>query len=365
MRSFRLELMVSLGLLAACGPGRGTEGDTEGSCDSPPPELMHEYVCFPVPEGLSDCEACDEECTRDNLNTWSIGDPLCHYQELVVLCGPDPMPEMPGQCCYDFAHNDAIVCIGRPFVVAGEPRVAPRTPRDDWIGEVRPALVGLSEGSRATLAELWTAAAAEEHASVASFARFALQLLAVGAPAALVEGAQRAMADEIAHARICYALASAYRGWPMGPGRLDMSDALGAADLAEMAAAAVREGCVGETVASLLAEAAAGQARDPAVRAALRQIAADEARHAQLAWRFVQWALGRSPAVHEAVREAFSAALARPVAARPWPPEVEVAALRAHGQLAPDEQAALCREVLAGVVAPTADALLARQARAA
>jgi hypothetical protein len=48
-----------------------------------------------------------------------------------------------------------------------------------------------------------------EHASVAAFARFTLDLLALGAPADLVQSAQQALGDEIAHAELCFGLAGA------------------------------------------------------------------------------------------------------------------------------------------------------------
>ncbi|MBZ5707841.1 ferritin-like domain-containing protein [Nannocystis pusilla] len=345
----------------------GTTSDTEGefTCEPAPPGMMQQYVCFPVPDGLPDCAACDEVCEQGWANTAATGDPFCSYVELIVQCGPDPMPAVPGQCCYFIAHGDGMVCEGRPFMVAGEGRVAPTIRRGDWGGAMQPSLAGLNDATCLALADLWGAAAADEHASVAAFARFALQLLAVGAPAALIDGAQRAMADEIAHARACYALAGAYAGCPMGPGRLDMSEVIGESDLPALAAAAVREGCVGETLAALVAQVAAIQARDHAVRSALKQIAVDEGRHAQLAWRFVQWALGRSPAVREAVRDAFAAALREPVTARPWPAEADPEMLRAHGRLSPEEQITLCRDALAGVVGPAADALLGRAEQAA
>jgi len=327
--------------------------------------MMQQYVCFPVPDGLPDCAACDDVCEASWANSAATGDPFCGYTELIVMCGPDPMPAVPGQCCYFIAHGDGMVCEGRPFVVEGEGRVAPSMRRSDWGGPLQPSLAGLSDATCAALADLWGAAAADEHASVAAFARFALQLLAVGAPASLVDGAQRAMADEIAHARACYALAGAYAGCPMGPGRLDMSDVLGDSELPALAAAAVREGCVGETLAALVAQVAAIQARDHAVRSALTQIAKDEGRHAQLAWRFVQWALTRSPAVRVAVREAFAEALRAPISARPWPADADPESLRAHGRLSPDDQVALCRDALVGVVGPAADALLGRAEQAA
>jgi hypothetical protein len=401
-RAFYVELLASLGLVAACNgggdstvgsasataptssateaPTSGTEGatststsETEASetteaelaCDPPPPEMVQKYVCFPVPEGLADCAACDAACTAEEALSALVPDPLCKYEQFVVQCGPDPSPATPGQCCYVVAHTEGWVCAGRPFIIEGDGRVAPSVRRSDWQGSMQPSLAGLSDASRAALAELWGAAAADEHASIAAFARFALQLLAVGAPASLVEGAQRAMVDETAHARACYALAAAYAGCPMGPGRLDVTDALAEADLASMAAMTVREGCVGETLAALIAQVAASHARDHAVRSALKQIAADEARHAQLAWRFVQWALGRSPAAREAVREAFAAALREPVAVRPWPAEADPVALRAHGCLAPEEQLALCRDALTGVIGPAAETLLGGVTQAA
>jgi hypothetical protein len=327
--------------------------------------MMQKYVCFPVPDGLADCAACDATCSQSWANAAATGDPFCSYTDLIVQCGPDPMPAAPEQCCYFIAHGDGMVCEGRPFVVEGAGRVAPTLRRSDWQGQTLPSLAGLDDPTRAALADLWGASAADEHASVASFARFALQLLAVGAPASLVDGAQRAMADEIAHARACYALAGAYAGCPMGPGRLDMSSALGDTDLPALAAAAVREGCVGETLAALVAQVAAFQTSDYAVRSVLKQIAVDEGRHAQLAWRFVQWALGRSPAVREAVREAFAAALREPIGARAWAADADPEQLRAHGRLSPDEQVALCRDALVGVIGPAADALLGRAQQAA
>ncbi len=56
---------------------------------------------------------------------------------------------------------------------------------------------------------------------------------------------------------------------------------------------AIREGCVGETVAALEAAELAEHVADPVLRSALTRIAADEQRHAELAFRFVEWALSK------------------------------------------------------------------------
>ena len=130
-----------------------------------------------------------------------------------------------------------------------------------------------------------------EHASVAAFARFVLQLLAAGAPAALVEEAQTALGDEIAHTKLCFALASRYAGRTLGPGPLPVTGALENGAFFDVVATAITEACIGETLAAIEAAEAAEHASDPDVRSALVTIAADEAKHAELGWKFLRWAL--------------------------------------------------------------------------
>ena len=160
--------------------------------------------------------------------------------------------------------------LGRPLLVDGEARTAPPTPRDDWSASadaVTPDLAGLDGAARAALAAHWLEVGAAEHASVASFARFTLDLCAAGAPASLVAEAQRAGLDEVEHARLAYGLASAYAGRAVGPGPLAMGPIQVAADRMEMLRSLIEEACVGETlgVAEALALAdAAERSRDRA-----------------------------------------------------------------------------------------------------
>jgi hypothetical protein len=292
----------------------------------------------------------------EQMNMMACGSDLAS-----VLCGPTS-PTF-GQCCY-VVDGTLYLCGGRPFVVDGAARTAAGEARADWLLRVADA-GDVDEDTRCALAEAWTRSALDEHASVASFARFVLELLGVGAPADLVSRAQRALGDEIRHAELCFGLASAFAGRAVGPGPLAVAGAAPArVDLAEIAAAAVREGCVGETLAAFEAAVARDAAEHPAVRVALDVIARDEADHAALAYRFVAWALRAGDArVHAAVHEAFTAALAAPPSP---PPEVEgdAGALRAHGQLPLAERRALAARCLAEVVAPSfaALALDARQA---
>ena len=271
-------------------------------------------------------------------------------------------------CCYVHCTGS---CCGRPFVVAGEARVASICERDDWMANassLAPAQdTDLDLATRSRIATAWANDAAMEHASVASFAHFTLDLLALGAPADLVLGAQDATRDEIEHARACFSIASRYAGKNLGPDRLNVDGASPAKDLASAVAAAVVEGCIGETLSALLAEARLARAEDADVRDALSRIATEEARHAELAWSFVGWAItSGGEDIRDAAGRAFETALA--TTPQSWDPSlhgVAPATLRAHGLL--DEKAA--REValraFADVIAPCAAALTGRLATAA
>jgi hypothetical protein len=160
---------------------------------------------------------------------------------------------------------------------------------------------------RAALAEHWTRMGQMEHASIAAFARFSMQLLALGAPSALVEACTQALADETTHTKLCFRLASAYAGRALGPGPLNVDHSLEASSLGEIVELVIAEGCFGETSAALEALEAAESATDPVVVAAYAQIARDEQRHAELAFRFVRWALEQE---QDVVRGRIAIALA-------------------------------------------------------
>jgi hypothetical protein len=128
-----------------------------------------------------------------------------------------------------------------------------------------------------------------------------------------------------------------------------------AADLSALAASAVAEGCVGETLAAIQAAEQHARAIDPAVRAALATIADDEARHAELAWQSVAWSIARGgESVRRAVRTAFAEAVAGVRAAEPQ----STRGLEAHGRLDADTQRQLLARALDDVVLPCAQALL-------
>lgn len=261
-------------------------------------------------------------------------------------------------CCYTFCTG---ACCGRPFAIDGGARVAALCESDAWCS--RGELASLDAVTRDALAAAWRRDALMEHASIASFARFTLHMMALGAPPALVADAQRAALDEVDHARSCFDIAARIDGGVLGPGALDVKGALGAMSVAEAVRAAVLEGCVGETCAALVARSRRDAARDDAVRDALGRIASDESEHAALAWRFVAWAIATGG---EEARESAGRAFreARSIAA---PGElrdgVDEVAWSAYGMLTPREEHAVMRAAIDEVVTPCARALLASAVR--
>jgi hypothetical protein len=278
------------------------------------------------------------------------------WEPKTIVSGP--MPKTGDQCCY---MVDLQLCSvgGRPYLVDERARVAPaeRGARG-WSGPGAVTRGGLTADERAALAEAWTRDALAEHASVASFARFSLALLGVGAPADLVERAHRAALDEIRHAELCFALASAYAGEELAPGPFPLGDDMRVgATLLEIAVSAVHEGCVGETVAAVVAAEQLARATDPAVRAALAEIVADEARHAELAWATVTWAARAGGAeVRAAIARALFDALAGGRGA-PSPGAAAPGALEAHGRLDAATVARVAAGAMTDVVGPAARAL--------
>ncbi|MEM6292497.1 MAG: hypothetical protein AAGA54_14580 [Myxococcota bacterium] len=202
-------------------------------------------------------------------------------------------------CCYHWFEY----CSGRPLVDAGAARTADAIGRTDWADLACPVASPIA----AELLDAWLSDAAAEHASVAAFARVAMELMAVGAPPQLLDDTLQAAKDEVGHAQACYGMASRFTPRVLGPGALPAA-APRTADLVQVAVDAFLEGCVGETTAALVAERAAARATDQHAHDVLAVIAEDESQHAALAWRTVSWALERGgAAVAGALREAFEA----------------------------------------------------------
>jgi hypothetical protein len=311
----------------------------------------------------------DSDCDGGLCTTW-VTEPGCGGIAFACSttadeCGGDGDCPQGEQCTMEGGHRvcvDPQCAIGRPFLVAGNERLAGVIARADWsAGDIRPQLDHLSTTERAALAAHWTQTAQMEHASVAAFARFVLQLLSRGAPPDLIHAAQDAMRDETEHARLCFALAGAYGGSAIGPAPLSLEGALEDQDARAILVGTILEGCIGETVAAIEAAEAAAHAVDPAVAAVLSRIAADETRHAELAWRYVAWALATGDDdLREVARRTF--AQARADAAKleraAAEPSADITRSLSLGRTTEQVRAHLRHETMERVIAPCAARLL-------
>jgi hypothetical protein len=220
-----------------------------------------------------------------------------------------------------------------------------------------------SAKTRALLADHWLRTGAAEHASIAAFSRVSLELIALGAPSTLVAACHRAALDEVRHATTAYAFASAYAGEPLEPSGLPEASLPMTPDLRRLARETLLDGCVGETAAALVAARETDACEDPVIERALASIERDEARHAELAFRILAWALSRGgPALARVINDDLSAAERDVSSVRTSastarnPVRTRGEALRKHGVLSSAGRQHLAAEAL-HVVIPVVRAL--------
>ncbi len=162
----------------------------------------------------------------------------------------------------------------------------------------RPAGLVLPEDVRARdRVGAWLARAAWlEAASIHAFVALAAELEGHAAPAGLVRWALASAADEVRHTTMMTRLALANGARPPAP----VVAPIAPRSLVALAIENAIEGCVRETWGAALAAWQAHTARDPAVRAIFAAIAADELRHAALAWAIDRWLAPRLDAADRA-----------------------------------------------------------------
>ena len=155
---------------------------------------------------------------------------------------------------------------------------------------------------REALAARWRHNGRSEHASVAAFARLTLDLIALGAPPALIADANRDSLDEIRHAELCFSLARALDGREAGPGAFPEAKRTAALPrsrtmaLAKLAVDSVVDGALHEGLSAHVIGALIRRCEDPAIREVLRELAGDESRHAAHGWDVVEWCLAEGGA---------------------------------------------------------------------
>jgi hypothetical protein len=152
-----------------------------------------------------------------------------------------------------------------------------------------------------------------EAVSVHAFERLASELDVHRAPAQLLRAARCARRDEVRHTAMTARLARERGGSPRLP---EAPAPIRARPLLEVAIENAVEGCVRETYGAVQGLVEAQTSRDRGIRRAMMSIAADECRHAELAWAVHGWAMPRLSAnerlqVERAMKDAIAEIAAR------------------------------------------------------
>lgn len=174
----------------------------------------------------------------------------------------------------------------------------------------------------------WLARAAYvEAAAAVAFHGLSRELRALDAPHSLVRAAERAIHDEVRHARSMHTLARHRGARPLIP----RASPFRFRSLEELALDNAVEGCVRETYGALVAGWAATHAHDRDIARAMAVIHDDETRHAALSLTIDGWAtrqLGRAGRRRVArARRAGVAALRDALRVEPAPPVVRAVGL--------------------------------------
>ena len=356
-RALCARLLTGLGLSAApgCYP-------LFSKCDEPPTySTTVNLDAAPVDDTADTAAAVAlESCPTDLAEIEQLfratGAEVCSVDEATLVS------EEGRDCAYSYT---CWTCCGygRPYLDArGEGATAETQPGAGWTRpDAPPEASLLTAEERRAVGLYWLEVARSEHSSVAGFHRFALDLLAHGAPPELLARAQRAAAQELRHAMDAFTLASAYLGEPVGPSPMALgASAPVASSLAELAAWTARDGAIGETLAAHLAAAALHETTDEAARAVLERVVRDETEHAELAWATLRWALATGgDEVRQAVLATFSRLGAPRSSTQGW-----TLAQTAHGVAAPEQEEARARTAVDRIILPVAAALLEATAHA-
>ena len=184
---------------------------------------------------------------------------------------------------------------GRQLRQRGRPQFAPLKPQTAWIRDL--PTPGAAPAAPAEVAAAWRQNGLTEHASVASFAKLAIELVALGAPPRLIEAAHKDALDEMRHTELCFSLARDLDGQAIGPAEFPAVFDIGhrrgpqAVQLATLAVESLVDGALNEGVSARVVAELAKTTTEPRIQPVLRTIARDEARHAAHGFDIVRWCI--------------------------------------------------------------------------
>jgi hypothetical protein len=260
--------------IVACGPcgcpGAGTHTVTvtaAGAC-----QILEKSSPFQI--GMSTFgPACDSACSGGFASSSFTCELPSSYVSEVQSLNPDGGVSDGGAYSLDCPTSPATITITCTMNCFGRLTEGYRAP-DGVQGE----------------GERLAAMAYLEAVSVHAFERLARELDAHGAPPALLREARRARRDEVRHTAMTTRLARRYGASPRLP---EAPAPVRARTLFEVALENAVEGCIRETYGAVHGLVEVHTSRDATMRRAMQSIAADECRHAELAWAVHAWAMPR------------------------------------------------------------------------
>jgi hypothetical protein len=218
--------------------------------------------------------------TFDSCGTYappSGGQAVLPPSQCAVICPQSSGSAALSCSIYARAPNDGSMAIDCVYQTCPEPPPLGRRPAGLYPYSAEPELTPMAR-QLALMAHL-------EAASVDAFLHMARELDAHQAPASLSRAARRAARDEVRHARTMARFAERSGARVSAP-RVKSSPVR---SLEAIAIENAIEGCVRETYGAAVSSMQAAQAKDARVRAAMKRIAEDEARHAALSWAVARW----------------------------------------------------------------------------
>ena len=174
-----------------------------------------------------------------------------------------------------------------------------------------------SDDREALAAALWIRNADAEWVSVAAFSKLSFELLELGAPPELVKECHTAALDEVAHTQLCFDVAAGLHpsavGAAVAPIPALSGLRTGRTRLLDVAVESLVQGAFLERVSAEMARALAERCSRAPIQAALNRIYDEELRHADHAFRILQWCLSQAPdllapVLHRALAESAAQA---------------------------------------------------------
>ena len=304
-------------------------------------------VCTPLPADGTSCPSYVMYANPEDIVYLTVGPPSGSFYNWNVIDGCGPDISKPNECCYVLNIGIEMMPVpGRPLMVKGQSRFAP--------AHINPLSVPvnhtISDVNYSAIVGHWVEVAQLEHASIASFAQFTLNLMHHGAPVTLIQQATKAQLDEVKHTQMAIGVLKKL-GQHIELKALNI-EGLACHSMETLLKETIRDACINESMA-------AGEAlmlsmdKNAHFKDELQRIAMDETEHAALGWKTLKWILEVHPDLSDMARNVFRNH--SPIS-RPHPLD-EDHQLNAHGLLSHNQRQQLQHQVWTDVIVPCAERL--------